>query len=55
VITGVSIGYRVFKAEKVEDGSTTIPVFRATEWEPFEISPVDVPAEQGAGFRSERK
>jgi HK97 family phage prohead protease len=38
VITGVSIGYRVFKSEKVEDGSTTIPVFRATDWEPYEIS-----------------
>ena len=52
IIQNVSVGYRVHKMEKVEDGDEEIPVFRATDWEPYEISAVSMGADDGAGFRS---
>lgn len=57
----VSVGYNVFAYEEVQAaGSTTdgkasansIPTYRATEWEPFEVSFVSVPADFGASVRS---
>ncbi len=58
IIANVSVGYRVHKLEKIEAGNSiagTVAVYRATDWEPFEVSPVLVPADPGAGFRSERQ
>lgn len=55
IIANLSVGYRVHKLEKIEPGNSlagTLPVYRATDWEPFEISPVLLPADPGAGFRS---
>lgn len=52
VITSVSIGYRIHRMEKVADGADGFPVFRAVDWEPFEVSAVSIPADPGAGFRS---
>ncbi len=54
IIQNVSVGYRVHKLEKVEDGDDKIPVYRATDWEPYEISAVAMGADDGAGFRSEK-
>lgn len=53
IIRDVSVGYRVYKFEKVEDVTEKIPTYRAIDWEPYEISLVAVGADPGAGVRSE--
>jgi HK97 family phage prohead protease len=53
IIRNVSVGYRVHRLEKVEDGEDKIPVMRATDWEPYEISMVPMGADAGAGVRAE--
>lgn len=47
----VSVGYRIHKYEKApsDDGR---PVVRVTDWEPYEISVVAIPADPGAVFRA---
>lgn len=52
ILRNISVGYRTYKAEKVEGGDTTIPVFRAIDWEPYELSVVPMGADAGAGFRA---
>jgi HK97 family phage prohead protease len=52
IVQNVSVGYRVHKMEKTEDGADKIPVYRAVDWEPYEISAVAMGADAGAGFRS---
>jgi len=51
IITKVSVGYTTYELTKSgeEDG---IPIYRATDWEPFEISLVAVPADRDAKIRS---
>lgn len=52
VIRNISVGYSVFKYQKTErDGQPT--EYRAIDWEPYEISFVPVPADYGAGVRSQ--
>lgn len=53
IVTDVSVGYMIHKMEKVEDGADKIPVMRAVDWEPYEISLVPIGADPGAGVRSE--
>jgi hypothetical protein len=53
IIQNISVGYATYRMEKIEDGADKIPVYRATDWEPMEISPVPIGADDGAGFRSE--
>ncbi len=53
IIRNVSVGYRVHKLERVEEEDGQLPVMRATDWEPFEISMVPMGADAGAGVRSE--
>jgi HK97 family phage prohead protease len=53
VIRNVSVGYRVHRYEKGERGDDDIPVYRATDWEPYEISMVPMGADAGAGVRAE--
>jgi hypothetical protein len=51
ILRNVSVGYSVSKYEKtVEDGK--VPVYRAIDWQPCEISAVCIGADAGAGFRS---
>ena len=52
IIRNVSVGYRVHKLERVEEEDGALPVMRATDWEPFEISMVPMGADAGAGVRS---
>lgn len=52
VVQNVSVGYRVHKLEKIEDGEDKIPIMRATLWEPYEISAVPMGADDGAGVRA---
>ncbi len=53
ILTNISVGYRVHRFEKVEGGEDKIPVYRAVDWEPYELSLVGMPADAGAGVRSE--
>ena len=52
-IRNLSTAYRVYEfeqdPERLQDG---LPIFRATDWEPFEASFVTVPADPGAQVRS---
>lgn len=49
IIRNVSVGYNVRKY-LVEEGD--VPVYRAVDWQPAEISLVPIPADAGAGVRS---
>lgn len=51
IVENVSVGYRVFKAEKSQESTDKIPVYRAIDWEPFELSTVSAGEDDGAGFR----
>lgn len=53
IIRNVSVGYSINKFEQVEGGDDKIPVYRATDWEPMEISLVPIGADASAGVRSE--
>lgn len=51
IIRNVSVGYRVHRYEIIRsDGA--VPLYRAVDWEPHEISLVPVGADAGAGIRS---
>ena len=57
ILTDFSVGYRVYEYRKVEevtesDGSV-VPVYRATDWEPMEISLVPVGFDATSSVRSE--
>lgn len=52
IIRGVSVGYSVRRLEKIEEEDNKIPVYRATDWEPFEISVVPVGADAAAQVRA---
>lgn len=59
IIGNVSVGYRVHKFEKQPKSDPAnvkeIATMRAVDWEPYEISPVPVGADETAGFRSADK
>lgn len=44
----VSVGYRIHKVE-VSDPESNAPTYRATQWEPYEISMVSIPADMSVG------
>lgn len=50
VLRHVSVGYMTY-AEEMDD-STDPPTYLATDWEPYEVSAVPMPADPKAGFRS---
>lgn len=52
IVQNVSVGYRVYRLEKSEEFIDKVPVYRVTDWEPFEISMVSAGEDDGAGFRS---
>lgn len=52
ILGNVSVGYRVHRFEKVEGGDEEIPVYRAVDWEPYEISIVGMGADPAAGTRA---
>ena len=53
IIRSVSVGYDVRRWEIDEEASP--PVYRAVDWEPYEVSVVPVPADPHAGFRSHHR
>jgi phage head maturation protease len=52
ILKNVSVGYAVHRMQKIEDGDSTRPVYRAIDWEPHEISMVPIGADAGAVTRS---
>lgn len=52
VIRNVSIGYTVTKYEEVTKKKDEVPTYRAVDWEPYEVSFVDVPFDITAQSRS---
>lgn len=53
VLTSVSVGYTVHKVEETRGTDGSLPIRKAIDWEPYEISPVSMPADPGAVIRSE--
>ncbi len=53
ILRNVSVGYAVHKYERqpMKEGEE-IPVYRATDWEPMEVSLVPIGADAGANLRS---
>ena len=51
IYRNVSVGYKVHKTERDETGD--MPVERAVDWEPYELSLVPIPADAGAQVRSD--
>ncbi len=51
IIRNVSVGYRVHRFEVIR-GDDTVPLYRAVDWEPYEVSLVPIGADAGAGVRS---
>ncbi len=51
IIRSVSVGYRIYKYEEEEPKGNKLPVRTATDWEPFEVSMVPIPADAGAMAR----
>lgn len=57
IIVNVSCGYAIYRMEQLppDDRSEGLPVYRATDWEPMELSLVPIGADAGAGVRSQEK
>ena len=53
IIRNVSVGYMVHKYEAVSEDENGVRTIRAVDWTPAEISLVPVPADAGAGVRSQ--
>jgi hypothetical protein len=51
IIRNVSVGYRVHRYEIIRSEGA-VPLYRAVDWEPYEISLVPIGADAGAGIRS---
>ena len=49
----ISVGYKIHRYEKTEGSDGELPVLRAIDWEPLELSVVPVPADAEAISRSE--
>jgi hypothetical protein len=52
IYRNVSVGYKVHRTERDESGP--VPIERAVDWEPYELSLVPIPADAGAQVRSEK-
>lgn len=52
IIRHWSFGYDVLRMERTDQVIDAAPVYLATQWEPFELSVVPVPADPNAGVRS---
>lgn len=53
ILQNISVGYQTYEMTKVsEGGADKIPIFEATDWEPYELSVVPMGSDDGAGFRA---
>lgn len=53
IVRSISAGYKVYKYVREIAGGEQIPNYRATDWEPMEISLAPVPADFNSAIRSE--
>lgn len=53
IIRNISVGYRINKFEELKERVDDLPVFRAVDWTPMELSFVGIPADAGAQSRNE--
>jgi phage head maturation protease len=51
-VRSISTGYRVHLVEKTEKANGEIGLWRCTDWEPWELSAVAIPADDGAHVRA---
>jgi|WetSurMetagenome_2_1015567.scaffolds.fasta_scaffold04032_2 phage head maturation protease len=51
ILSSFSVGYQIYQLSEVKDGNGDTQTFRATDWEPLEISLVGVPADPNATTR----
>ena len=49
----ISVGYKIHRTEKTEGADGKLPVLRAVDWEPLELSAVPIPADPQAFSRAE--
>jgi hypothetical protein len=54
VLGNVSVGYRIYRYEETEGKGNRLPVRLATDWEPFEVSLVPIPADVAASVRGQK-
>ena len=54
IVKNVSIGYEVRRVRREEQEDDKRPIYRAVDWEPFEISLVPVPADPTAQIRTQK-
>lgn len=52
ILRNISVGYQVHKWERVQEEGSKYPIFRATDWEPQELSFVPVGFDAAAQVRS---
>jgi len=52
ILRNISVGYIVHRYVLVEDGDDSTPLYRATDWEPTELSLVPIGFDDGAKVRS---
>lgn len=52
ILRNLSVGYRTWKLTKIEDGADKVPVYRAVDWEPYELSMTPLGADAGAVTRA---
>lgn len=52
ILRNISVGYLTHRLEKIEESSEGVPVYRATDWEPMELSIVPIGADAGATVRN---
>lgn len=55
ILRKVSVGYDTHKMVRVEESDDSIPVYRAVDWEPYEVSLVPMGADDGAGVRGHER
>ena len=51
----VSVGYRIYRMKLEEGGEDETDIYRATDWEPYEISLVSMPADTSVGVGREAR
>ena len=55
IVTGVSVGYDIKRFNREDQGEDEIPIYRATNWMPYEVSFAPIPADIKSGVRSQEK
>lgn len=55
IIRSVSVGYKVHRYVREDREDSDVPLLRAVDWEPAEISLVSIPADAAAQIRSDEK